>query len=404
MTELRPADRAAIAAIETALVEARRTGDEQTPFAIIAGSLAEFGVAIPQPSRPSALLVEHGRDEWLRRLRSGGRSESALRAYRTAIDDLLAWAERSRRGSELFEERAIVDYLDDYQRRLSPAPATYHRRFLVLRRFMRWVSRRDGVPDPFLDLDAPPKPRQESDWLTPEEFRRMVAAASQPRRRHAGIVERDQLVLLALVTTGLRRSELIALDWRDLELDGRPSLLVRRGKGGKPRRQPLASQIGDELRRLREEKNPQPTDPVFCGLAGGRLQPKVLAGIIRRAVDGAGIEKKVTAHTLRHTAASWLRQATGDARLVAEYLGHADLSTVSRYAHVATDELHGAAAVLAAHASHEPTSGSGHSEAAPVSSSRRQPVSAALDDERRKDPEISESDPHCLLADLEVAG
>src|SRR5207244_2491512 len=52
------------------------------------------------------------------------------------------------------------------------------------------------------------------------------------------------------------------------------------------------------------------------------------------------ITKHVTAHTLRHTAATWLRQATGEARLVAEYLGHADLSTVSRYAHVASEELH----------------------------------------------------------------
>lgn len=138
--QLRPADRAAVAAIETALVEARHAGDEQTPFAIIAGSLAEFGVVIPSPSRPSALLVEQGRDEWLRRLRSGGRSESALRAYRAAIDDLLAWAERSGRGPELFEERAIVDYLDDYRRRVAPAAATYHRRFLIMRRFMRWVS------------------------------------------------------------------------------------------------------------------------------------------------------------------------------------------------------------------------------------------------------------------------
>jgi integrase len=78
-------------------------------------------------------------------------------------------------------------------------------------------------------------------------------------------------VLLALVATGLRRSELIALDWGDLD-------------------------------------------------------------------------------TLRHTAATWLRQATGDARLVAEYLGHADLSTVSRYAHVAPAELHDAADAIAARA------------------------------------------------------
>lgn len=85
---------------------------------------------------------------------------------------------------------------------------------------------------------------------------------------------------------------------------------------------------------------------MFCGLAGGRLQPKVLATIIERAAERAGLEKRVTAHTLRHTAATWLRQETGDTRLVAEYLGHADLSTVSRYAHAAERELHKATAAL----------------------------------------------------------
>src|SRR5206468_11528900 len=95
---------------------------------------------------------------------------------------------------------------------------------------------------------------------------------------------------------------------------------------------------------------PAPCDPDFCGISGGRMQPKVHASIIKRATQRAGIEKKVTAHTLRHTAASWLRQATGDARLVAEYLGHADLTTVSRYAHVAVDELHAGAAALAVQA------------------------------------------------------
>jgi integrase len=122
---------------------------------------------------------------------------------------------------------------------------------------------------------------------------------------------------------------------------------VRRGKGGKPRRQPLPSQLVARLERWHAEHDSSPTDPVFCGLGRGRLQPTILAGIIRRASTRAGIEKHVTAHTLRHTAATWLRQATGDTRLVAEYLGHSDLSTVSRYAHVANEELHIAAQALA---------------------------------------------------------
>jgi integrase/recombinase XerC len=124
---------------------------------------------------------------------------------------------------------------------------------------------------------------------------------------------------------------------------------VRKGKGSKPRRQPLAPTLARELRQLGREQ-PAASAPVFTGLAGGRLQPTVLANIIRRSAARGGMEKPCTAHTLRHTASTWLRQATGDARLVAEYLGHADLSTVSRYAHVAHDELHDAAATIATNA------------------------------------------------------
>jgi integrase/recombinase XerC len=247
----------------------------------------------------------------------------------------------------VFEEATIVDYLSAYQQRASPAPATYYRRFLLLRRFLGWVCRRTSAPNPCRELDPPPKPRQERDWLTREEFQRLLDAAGKPERNLPGLAERDQLVLTTLVTTGLRRSELCALEWRDLELDGRKkSLLVRHGKGDKSRSQPIPARIARELRRVCDARQPRPTDPVFCGLAGGRLQETILADIIRRAATRAGIEKHVTAHTLRHTAATWLRQELGDTRLVAEYLGHADLSTVARYAHVDRNELHDAAGRL----------------------------------------------------------
>jgi integrase/recombinase XerC len=307
-------------------------------------------LVIPAVRRaPAPPELRQARDDWLRRLQAARRSESAVTAYRIAIDALLDWSEE--RGQSVFEERTLVDYLAAYQERTRPAPATYYRRFGLLRCFLRWLSRRSGLPDPFLELQSPPKPQQEADWLTESEFSRLLAAAAHPPRRRRGLAERDRLVLLTLVQTGLRRSELIALDWADLELAGpRPTLLVRRGKGGKPRRQPLAPALARELFRLRTARQAPLDAPVFCGLEGKRLQPTILAAIIRRAAERAGLEKRVTAHTLRHSAATWLRQESGDARLVAAYLGHADLSTVSRYAHVAPEELHEAAAALAARA------------------------------------------------------
>jgi integrase/recombinase XerC len=314
---------------------------------LLAGYLSELAKTAGRKPGPPEL--RQARHDWLRRLQTARRSESAITAYRIAIDDLLDWSEGH--GRSVFEEQTIVDYLAAYEERARPAPATYYRRFGLLRCFFRWLSRRGSLPDPFLELQPPPKPQQEADWLTEAEFTRLLAAAEHPPRRRRGLAERDRLVLLTLVQTGLRRSELIALDWADLELAGpRPTLLVRRGKGGKPRRQPLAPSLARDLALLRSDRDAAADAPVFCGLEGKRLQPTILAGIIRRAAERAAIEKRVTAHTLRHTAATWLRQQTGDARLVAAYLGHADLSTVSRYAHVAEDELHDAAAALAARA------------------------------------------------------
>lgn len=338
------ADRATLAALEAALVNARSAADDRPALVILASRLGELG-APPVRQPAGGLTLRQARNDWLRRLEAQQKSQSAIVGYRVAIDHLLEWSEGN--GRNVLEEATIVDYLRSYQHRAGPAQATYYRRFLLLRKFLRWVSQREGVRDPFVDLEPPPKPRQERDWLTREEFQRLLDAAGRPERSLSGLAESDRLTLLALVTTGLRRSELCALERRDLELDGRTrSLLVRHGKGGKSRRQPLPARLAQELLNIRDVRQPAPSDPVFCGLAGGRLQETILADIIRRAAKRAGLEKHVTAHTLRHTAATWLRQEVGDTRLVAEYLGHADISTVVRYAHVDRDELFTAAARL----------------------------------------------------------
>ena len=197
------ADRAILVALETALADARAAADDRPALVVLASRLGELGT---QPVRPpaGAFSLRQARDDWLRRLEASQKSESALVAYRVAIDDLLDWAEANSRS--ILEEATIVDYLRSYQQRSGPAQATYYRRFLLLRKFLRWVSQREGVRDPFLDLDPPPKPRQERDWLTSEEFRRLLDAAGRPERNLPGLAARDQLTLLALVTTARRRA------------------------------------------------------------------------------------------------------------------------------------------------------------------------------------------------------
>jgi integrase len=270
--------------------ESRRLGTDGTgedPLALLAGYLTQLAAA-PAPAARMATEVDlrQARDDWLRRLQTSRRSKSTLTAYRVAIDDLLDWS--SDHGRNVFEEATIVDHLAAYQRRAQPAPATYSRRFGLLRRFLHWLSRRSGLPDPFLELEPPPKPQQEADWLTEDEFARLLAAAEHPRRCRKGLAERDRLVLLALVETSLRRSELIALNWCEVDLEsGRPSLLVRQGKGAKPRRQPLAPQLAEELQQLRDEQSRGPSDLHIRRARVGRVER---GDRHRRVIDNRGLE------------------------------------------------------------------------------------------------------------------
>ncbi len=167
------ADRATLAALEAALADARAAADDRPALVVLASRLGELGTP---PVRPPAggLSLREARDDWLRRLEAQQKSESAIVAYRVAIDDLLEWLEAN--GRNVREEATIVDYLRSYQQRAGPAQATYYRRFLLLRKFLRWVSQREGVRDPFVDLEPPPKPLRAL---------RARVAGSRPQRTQA---------------------------------------------------------------------------------------------------------------------------------------------------------------------------------------------------------------------------
>jgi hypothetical protein len=138
------ADRAVLTALEEALADARAAGDDRPALVVLASCLGVLG-APPTPLPIHGASLRQAGDDWLRRLGTQQKSESTLVGYRVAIDDLLDWSETN--GRDILTEAAIVDYLHSYQERAQPAEASYYRRFVLLRKFVRWVCRRDGVPD-----------------------------------------------------------------------------------------------------------------------------------------------------------------------------------------------------------------------------------------------------------------
>jgi integrase len=340
------ADRLALGAIEVALQDARKAGDRRPALEVVGGSLVELrargGIF---PGRPAGLILRE-RDVWLRRLESEQRSKATVRAYGVAIDDLLAWGLRERRTKELFEKQAIVDYMTDYRGRCRPSPATYRRRFSLLRTFMVWLDHCHDISNPFRELQPPPKPRSRPSELTREDFAKMLAGAERPPRDVAGLAERDKLALTALMLTGMTDRELIAVRWADVSLDERcPALSIRRGKRSRHRRIPLSRQLAAHLRHRCECQEPALVDRVFCGLGGGPLGGNTLAGIIDRAACHAGVERPVTPENLRHTVARWLKQAGSEEWLIAEFEG----KSIVHFAGVVDADLREAMQTLADH-------------------------------------------------------
>src|SRR6266545_3897272 len=130
-------DRAVLKALEGALANARTAADDRPPLVVLASLLGELG-APTTPPPGGHVPLRQARDDWLRRLETQQKSESTLVGYRVAIDDLLDWSETN--GRDILSETAIVDYLHAYQERAQPAAASYYRRFVFLRKFVRWSA------------------------------------------------------------------------------------------------------------------------------------------------------------------------------------------------------------------------------------------------------------------------
>jgi integrase/recombinase XerD len=148
---------------------------------------------------------------------------------------------------------------------------------------------------------------------------------------------RDQAILELLYATGLRVSELIYLKIDDINMEN--CMLKCLGKGSKERIIPFGSKAYQSLRlyldKVRQKlvKNPN-EDILFLNSRGERLSRQGIFYLVKKYVRKAGIEKKVTPHTLRHTLATHLLENGADLRSVQEMLGHSDISTTQIYTHV----------------------------------------------------------------------
>lgn len=151
-------------------------------------------------------------------------------------------------------------------------------------------------------------------------------------------IPRDHAALALLATTGLRRSEVLALNWSDCDLANR-ILHVRHGKGGKDRLVPLTHVVVRALNRYHSYRRDN-QQAVLLGRTGNRLNRDGLTRIVRKY--GARLGIVLTPHVFRHGTATHLLRSGADIITVKDLLGHADIQTTARYAHTALPRMRAA--------------------------------------------------------------
>ena len=217
--------------------------------------------------------------------------------------------------------------------------ATIHRKAACLRSFYRHL-RREGVreSDPTAALTAPRRGRKLPHVLTRDEVNRLL---SQPQGSEPAAL-RDRALLETMYACGLRASETIGLELRDIDLE--EQVLRARGKGSKERIVPIGRKAVEALRLYLERGRPRlvngrPEPHVFVNFRGGALTRQGLYKIVRRHALRAGLADRMSPHTLRHTFATHLLSGGCDLRSVQEMLGHADVSTTQLYTHLSSQRL-----------------------------------------------------------------
>lgn len=289
-------------------------------------------------------------DEFISYLRSErGLSPNTLSAYRRDLSMWQSFCARRRLRPSKVEARHLTDFLDRLRSGQSPAskalsPSSVARVLVSVRSFFRFLTREGYIEqNPTLELGAPRRPRPLPKAIGIDEVESLIELPASDL-----LGRRDRAILEMLYGAGLRISELVALDLDDVDLDG-ASVLVRAGKGGKGRRVPLGraavSATGDYVTVSRPElatraRSKRVSAALFLNARGGRLSRQGCWKILKAYARAAGLEERVSPHTLRHSFATHLLDGGADIRVVQELLGHASLATTQIYTRVSEARLH----------------------------------------------------------------
>src|SRR4051812_4210929 len=272
-----------------------------------------------------------------------GLSRNTLEAYRSDLLQYGHFLARNELDATTIAHTQLAQFLSELaagdHERPAVAPATIQRKAACLRSFYRHLRREEIIAhDPTADLRAPRKSQRLPQVLTRDEVAALLAAP----RGNAPAALRDRALLELMYACGLRASE--AVDLTVGAVDLRAGIVRARGKGSKERLIPVGREAVAAARTYLEHGRPKLVGPreerhLFVNHRGAGLTRQGLYKIVQRHARSAGLEGRMSPHTLRHTFATHLLAGGCDLRSLQEMLGHADVATTQIYTHLSADRL-----------------------------------------------------------------
>jgi len=265
------------------------------------------------------------RDLMARELRLRGKADRTVKAY---VDNMRLLVQRTGKHPAHLSEDDLKTYLDGLRTVRKVAPPTLAQHLAAMRFFFRHVVRRDF---PILGEARPRRRRKLPTILSVGEVHALLHALRVPRFFTLGAT---------LYGCGLRRSEGLALEADAIDWQ-RAMLHVRDSKGGLDRLVPIPPRLQEILDSHRRQE----------GISSGRLflsrlapecdlSPDTVGRALHAAALAAGIDKPVTAHSLRHAYATHLLERGVSLRLIQQFLGHRHLETTAIYTHLTAAVMH----------------------------------------------------------------
>lgn len=270
-----------------------------------------------------------------------GLSQNTIRAYRKDLEKFTAYlVSRSVRKIDDTTKHDITKYIY-FLKDGGLAPGSISRNLAAIKMFYKFLlSERILKKNVAVTLESPRIMRSLPEVLDADEVTRMLEAASA--RDLLG--QRDKAVLELMYATGMRVSEIAALQTENLNLD--VGFVRCAGKGGKERIVPVGRKARLALSRYLEksrtklQSNPRERH-LFLSRLGSRISRQSLWKVLKKYSRASGIKKHISPHTLRHSFATHLIEKGADLRSVQEMLGHADISTTQIYTHINKSRLKG---------------------------------------------------------------